>query len=239
MADNLQQAMEAYEQAQEIAGQATTTIHTFQDMYDEQAAKINTDTMLSDTGKAQKREQLNKEMANELFTKLQKDKQSYQESIVKATNRAKDALAAPHKKPHDTDIKLHEKEVNKLKMDALMGHGGQTVMKLKQYADKIEDPYLAENFINELPSMYERLINKNLTSQEKTSLHRIYEDMQQKAMTDEQRQAQQILASTEGAFSRQFYNQIHNQPIAQRLGSKYAGILNRPDDFNLTEYGRK
>ncbi|MET3508557.1 hypothetical protein [Halalkalibacter oceani] len=225
----IEEARQARETVNEITQRATGNIRTFQKMYDELKVEIENDGLLSPEGKEKKREELNEKMGRQLMETLATERDEFEKAVVKAQNNAQRALIEPLEKPHEMDVALHDREVTQLKLDAVFLSGREVVNKLTTYAETIDNPYLAEQLVKELPGIADRVSGSStITSADMSKLRSVYTSLQQKALTPDKREAKQILESMNGRFSTKLYQGLHEDAIKSRLGVGYSRYLNEP-----------
>ncbi|MED4129478.1 hypothetical protein [Shouchella miscanthi] len=228
---NLQIAKEAYEKAVEIEGRSDSNIHAFKDVFQPELNEIQADQTLSRTGKNQKREELIAKMGKSMMDLFKKEKTEHQEMCVKANVRAQSVLVEPTKKPHETDIALHDKQMQELKMESLFNSPKAVSDKIKQYAAIVKDPYIAEQMINDLPGIYDRLNSRGAQTQEINTLSQVYNTLKLATVTPEREEAQRIYDATKDRSKKNLYLPLHENFLRERLGTKYSNNINNPNYF--------
>ncbi|TPE68952.1 hypothetical protein [Halalkalibacterium halodurans] len=224
MMNFVEKAKQAKEKMMEIENRSTSNIGAWKDLYDDAKREILMDKMLSESGKHQKIEELNKTMGRQLLEMLAKEKNEYRQAVVEAENNAKRELANPLKKPHDLDIAINDQTIQKIELDALFSRKSEVVRSISDYADKIDNPYFAEQLLGKLPTLMDRL--GPLESAEMAKLKSAYHQLQDRALTEEKKEAKALLSSVENAFGRKLYNQLHEDVVASRAGVEFSRHLN-------------
>lgn len=230
MSNYLEEAKQAQEKIQVIEGGTTSVIHQFANLYREGNNEIQEDRSLSTVGKQEKLDKFKADMGKQLIETLSKEREEYVHAVVKATNSAKRALTEPLPKPHETDLILHDQKVREITLNSSFSGPRETIASLKEYADKLDDPYLADSLMSQLPAVSDRISQRStITVEDKSSLRSVYQSLKSKADTEARRDARNIISYNEGRGFNRLYGPIEEGAIKERLGTQYSNYLNRPD----------
>lgn len=230
MSKYLEGARQAHSKIQEIQGSTTSKIRVFTEMFNDSKREIQSDRTLSAEGKDKKMDELKAKMGKQLLETLAKERDEYRQSVVKAVNESKRVLAEPLPKPHETELALHEQKVRDISLNSVFMGARETIDSISEYTEQIDDPYLANSLLDQLPTLSDRMSQSaTITPQDKSKLRSVYQSLKTKADTDERREARNILSYNDGRGFDKLYGPIEENAIQERLGSGYSRYLNDPE----------
>lgn len=236
MKEKYQEMMEAYQQTLDLPGSVTTIASELKKIVNEEIQKINSDPLYSPEGKAVERQKVRDNFGKQFIETAKKLRDDYDKAVVKAKVSAEVLLNQDPPKPSDTSVKTFQRELNALKMDVMLSTDPEkAVQAIREFADKQSDPYLAKQLAAEFAGLASNIIASSGNNPSvKLKLRDTLDTINSKAMTPEQKKAQEIAGYMKDALGRDLFRSqsIELNTIEQAVGQKYAQYANKPHLFS-------
>jgi hypothetical protein len=231
----------------EIKGSTAKVLLDVQEKYRAELAKIKSNEDLSPAGKLKQKQALQKEFGEDFIRLARQLRNDYDNAATKAREAAEALLNEGAPKPSDKTVKTFERQFNALKTDLLFETRPKVALrKLQSFAEAQSDPYLASRVLDEFPTVAQSVLNTTSNAEKqkyKLALRDTLTTLRNKALNDEQKQAQEIYDVVGNEVGRDLflphstqYNAIEEmfgREIAQASNQPYAYRL--PDDDDNTE----
>jgi hypothetical protein len=235
-----QEMMDNVNKLHEIKGSTTSIVATARDLYRQEVQKVEMDRDLSSEGKARKRAALQNRYGEAFIKSARQLREEYDKAAVKARVTAEMLMNEAPQKPSTTTLASFEREFNALKTDLMLESRPDTALqKLKAFADAQTDAYLANQVLQDFPSIVGSVLDAAGTDRAKykLALKHTLDDIRNKSMSDEQKQAQEIYEQMGNEFGRDLFlqNGIEYNAIKEAFGSQFAQYSNRPQHYVLEE----
>lgn len=234
---NYEKMKEYYKKTYDIESNVTPLVSALKDMVNEEIDKVRTDPTLSPEGRKLKTDEIMDKYGKQFIEQAKKMREEYDEAVIKAKARAEMILNEAPSKPNGVDDKTFERELNELKMDLLLSTNPQTSFeKVEQFVKAQDNAYNAFKLKQEMPELVKSVLSiadKNDESKLKTELRRTVDSLNNKVMTDEQREAQRIYDTIGDQYGKELFlpSGLQMNVIQQSVGEKYAKYANRPQDY--------
>jgi len=226
---------EHIQKAHEIKESATSKYRELLQKMNGEISEINNDFRLSPEGKQYLISDLKKEYKEELMKLAKQIKAEYQLELSKAKISAEKVLESPIKKPDENVIGKYREQVEELKTRVMLSLKPETAKDMvSEFVKGIDDPYLANEFKKEFATVITPIIS-NVHGAEgakiKHALTETYDKLNKDFMTDEQREAKQIIESTGSMASAKVFNYTVLQSVSDSFGRDAAAIVNEPEKY--------
>lgn len=239
MKEKYEEMMSAYQQTLELPNSVTTIAAELKHMVNEEIQKINSDPLYSDEGKAVERQKIRDHFGQQFIETAKKLRDDYDKAVVKASVSAEVLLNQDPPKPSDTSVKTFQRELNALKMDVMLSTDPEkAVHAINEFADKQTDPYLVKQLAGEFAGLASNIIASSGNDPSvKLKLREALDTINSKAMTPEQKKAQEIASYIKDAWGRDLFRSqsLELNTIEQAVGQKYAQYANKPHLFPVSE----
>lgn len=232
--------MESVAKLQEIKGSTAGLVSTSRNLFRQEATKINQDSDLSPGGKAKARTALQKQWGEAFIKNARQLREDYDKAVVKASVAAEFLLNEEPKKPTPTVVASFEREFSTLKTDLMLEtRPDEAMRKVKAFAEAQKDAYLAKQVLNDFSSVVQSVLDTAGADKAKykLELQNTLTDVRNKALTDEQKKAQEIHAGIADEFGRDIFlrNGIEYNAIQEAFGPEFARAANSPQYYVLEE----
>lgn len=222
--------MEAYNTVDAVASAITPMVKELKENVSKDLAEVNSDRMLSDEGRRIKREEIKKKYGKKFLEDAKSLREKYDENVMQAQALATVILNETPKKPYETEIQTFERKYKDLKARLMLQpNAGKAANLLKEFAREQNDPYFFYKIKDDFPSLISAINSDDVKVKE--TLKSVYDYVSDKSMTDEQKEAERIYTSLEGAYGSDLFIGIHKDAITSVLSRDYAMYANKPDQF--------
>ncbi|WP_251460080.1 hypothetical protein [Weizmannia agrestimuris] len=235
MKEKFNEMMEAYQQTLDLPGSVTTIAAELKKAVNEEIRKINSDPLYSDEGKALERQKVRDNFGKQFIDVAKKLRDDYDKSVIKAKTSAEILLNQDPPKPDDITLKTFQRELNALKMDVLLSTDPEKAAHaISEFASKQTNPYLAKQLAGEFAGLATDIIaSSGQNPSVKLKLRDTLGTINSKALTPEQKKAQEIAGYVKDAWGRDLFRtqSLELNTIEQAVGQKYARYANKPHLF--------
>ncbi|MGG3707353.1 hypothetical protein [Heyndrickxia coagulans] len=235
MQEKFNEMMEAYQQTLDLPGSVTTIAAELKKMVNDEIRKIDSDPLYSPEGKAVERQKVRDNFGKQFMETAKKLRDDYDKAVIKAKTSAEILLNEDPPKPDDITLKTFKRELNALKMDVLLSTDpNKAAHAIREFADKQSDPYLSKQLAGEFAGLATDIIaSSGQNPSVKLKLRDTFAAINDKAMTPEQKKAQEIAGYMKDVLGRDLFRSqsIELNTIEQAVGQKYARYANKPHLF--------
>ncbi|MEK5103744.1 hypothetical protein MKX83_17320 [Cytobacillus sp. FSL M8-0252] len=215
------------ERMQEIRGGITQTVLDYSKLVEEQTMPIENDVDLSPTGRIKKVTEAKKALGEGFMDFARKLKDDYQKESISAKVAAEDILNQVPKAPSDSSLKTFERILASLKLDIKLGRSDSISLgKLKSFVATIDQPYFAQRIVDDygdIIGLFDGL------AEIKPELSLLLESLRDKAKTDEQKHAEQVLQTIDNEYSRDLFTRgLVMDTLHDTFGHEVADYANQP-----------
>ncbi|MED4311690.1 hypothetical protein P9210_03610 [Heyndrickxia coagulans] len=235
MKEKYTEMMEAYQQTLDLPGQVTTIAGELKKAVNGEVQKINSDNRYSQEGKALERQKVRDNFGKQFIETAKKLRDDYDKAVIKAKTSAEILMNEEPPKPDDITLKTFQRELNALKMDVMLSTDpGKAVHAISEFADKQTNPYLAKQLAGEFAGLASTVIaSSGGNPSVKLKLRDTLGTINSKALTPEQKKAQEIAGYVKDAMGRDLFRSqsLELNTIEQAVGQKYARYANKPHLF--------
>lgn len=194
---------------------ASNAIFAAKRRYDEQTQEVRKSPHFTAEGRGYKISQIRSQIETELKAEIEKLRTQYDEATEKARETAREILTTTkHPEPSDGEKALFERELTDLKTKLMLEIRYNSAMQLiSEFEQKYADGYYATALLDQMPAFIEQVValadNKD---EARTNLRRMYSALSDRAKTDEQREAEALLA-------------YDKAPMLSRAGAEYRVLI--------------
>ncbi|EKN66039.1 hypothetical protein BABA_17387 [Neobacillus bataviensis LMG 21833] len=222
---------EHIQKAHEIQQATTGQYRALMMMLKEEESKIGKDATLSELGRKQKIAELKKQHGRQLMQFAKQAKDDYQTEVIRAKGKAERFLENPNKKPDDAAVKKYERGLAELKTRVLLStRADRAAEMISEFAKGIEDPYIANQFRDQYAEVITPIIPQ-ADGTVKSNLSKLYDKLESDFITDEQREAKQIIEQADSMFSAKLFNPTVIDNVKDSYDRRVADYINTPDTF--------
>ena len=243
MTKSIEKLQGLIDQAREIATKNPTSIalevktEFAEDMRKLKASEEYRD--LGTGGRMKREEKLREQYRKQLFELLAEQKAEYQKIYDEATMLAKTVQTTPHAKPSDAlTVKLFEQELQSLQTSTMLGiNGERSIEAINGFIGKYgDDPYFASVIKDNFAQLTQNVLSIEGTPANRQSLAKVFERVEMKANSDEQKVAAETLQAF-GDSVPNFYR-VGLQPyeaLSNIIGRGHANYLDKPTEWLETQ----
>jgi len=236
---NYEEMMAAYQAVNELPQRDTLIASELQKVVNEELRNIDSDPLYSAEGKRIEREKVRDYYGKQFIEEAKKLRDEYNKAVVKAQVSAEVLLNESPPKPNPISIQSFEREFSALKMDVILSvDPSEAVRKIDEFASRQKDPYFAKQIANEFGGLASGILSSSGNNPAlKPQLRSTFDSISSKAMTPEQKKAQEITGYMQSATGRNLFlpNSTQMTAIERAVGAKYAQYANKPHAFIVTE----
>ncbi|HDR3895212.1 hypothetical protein [Bacillus sp. FSL W7-1334] len=231
---------EHIEKARKIQEGVTSQYLELQKALQEELEEVKRDLTLSEIGRAQKSEQLQKEHGKKLMEFAKQVKNDFQAAVTKAKVSAERFLLEnvdkeSNTKPSDTKVKLFEQGLSDLKIRIMLStNPTRALERINQFVDSIDDAYLANQLRNQFAELIQ-CVGESGGATVKAELLKVYNKLETDFITEDQREAKQIINQADTLFGLSLFNSIVVDSVREFYGHNYADYINRPEMYAYAE----
>ncbi|MBO1579974.1 hypothetical protein [Bacillus sp. XF8] len=231
---------EHIEKARTIQEGVTSQYLELQKALQEELEEVKRDLTLSEIGRAQKSEQLQKEHGKKLMEFAKQAKNDFQTAVTKARVSAErflleNADKESNTKPSDTKVKLFEQGLSDLKIRTMLSPNSTRALELiNQFVGSIDEAYFANHLRNQFAELIQ-CAGESGGATVKAELLKIYLKLETDFITDEQNEARQIIDKANVMFGASLFNSIVVDSVREFYRHNFADYINRPDMYVYAE----
>ncbi|MEK5426961.1 hypothetical protein [Cytobacillus sp. FSL R7-0680] len=212
---------------QEIRGGVTQNVLDYSKLVEDQTKPIEDDIDLSPTGKLKKVKEAKMAMGAGFLELAKKLKDEYQKESISAKVAAEDILNQVPNAPSDSSVKTFERNLASLKLDLKLGRSDSISLgRLKSFVGTIDQPYFAQRIVDDysdIIGLFDGLADI------KPELSLLLESLRDKAKTDEQKHAEQVLQTIDNEYSRDLFTRgLVMDTLHDTFGHEVADYANQP-----------
>lgn len=194
-------------------------------------SKINVDTNLSAEGRLQKIAETKAKYERELYDFAQKSFEYQKAELEQAKTKANAILDKTTKAPDDLTVQRFKRSLADLKTDLLLSSSPKvSAEKVANFADSVNDPFLAELLREEYPGLISS-IGGGLTGPEKTALGGAVDSVRSRFITPEQQEALDCLELAQSMESTRVISFAVTQHMSEHFGQQAADRMNNPEQL--------
>lgn len=212
---------------QEIRGGVTQNVLDYSKLVEDQTKPIEDDIDLSPTGRIKKVKEAKMTMGAGFLELAKKLKDEYQRESVSAKVAAENILNQVPDAPSASLVQTFERKLASLKLDLKLGRTDSiSLAQLKSFVEEIDHPYFAQKLIEEY---YEIIGLFENVSNLKPELSLLLASLRDKAKTDEQKHAEDVLQMIDSEFGRDLFTKgLVMDTLQDTFGHEIADYANQP-----------
>ncbi|MGM7724375.1 hypothetical protein [Metabacillus sp. Hm71] len=221
--------------AHEILNGSTGRYRELLDKMEKEIKKVKDDKKFSDHGKDVIIREIKKDFEEDLMKLSQQIKKEYQGELSKAKAVAEKALDNPTKKPDEKAIAKYRQQVEELKTKVMLSLKPDSAKGLvEDFVKGINDPYFANEFRTEFASVITPILSNvggPEAAQIKHALSGTYEKLSDGFLTDEQREAKEVIESVDHMMGSRVFNFSVIDSVNGAFGRSISEQVNDPDSY--------
>lgn len=232
--------MEARQKAMDLGDSVTGFVLRTNEIRKAEFEKINNDPDLSPAGKARKRDEFNKKMADAFMKDVRKMRSEYEENVVKAAIKAESLLNEKPSKPDVMTLSTFERNFSDLKVKVMLSTNTDSAIKmLEDFASENTNPYFSKQVLDSFPELASNVLSSagDKAVHSKGKLGQLFESIKHSALSDEQKQAQEIHGLMKANFSRNLFLEsgLEMQKVNEMFGPQVSYYVNKPSEYKTSE----
>ncbi|WP_285526597.1 hypothetical protein [Bacillus altitudinis] len=230
----LEQIKKGFEELRELKKKPQKIAVDAATVYNYEREKIRVNSDLSTTGKESKYSKLQKDIAWALmkeYSEVQKRVSSLQDKLIK---QAQAVILEPVKEPDAYTTLMFNREYEQFKADiALAPNGTIADRRIKDFFNKVEDPFFAQQIKSELSSLTNTMLS---VGADKGIVSSAVDKLNSKSLTSEHKEAMEMLESVESSKKSELLltDGMHHTHIKNVIGIEASKYVNKPDEYLST-----
>ncbi|MFL0437098.1 hypothetical protein ACH0BG_10620 [Bacillus pumilus] len=230
----LEQIKKGFEELRELKKKPQKIAVDAATVYNYEREKIRVNPDLSTTGKESKYSKLQKDIAWALmkeYSEVQKRVSSLQDKLIK---QAQAVILEPVKEPDAYATLMFNREYEQFKADiALAPNGAVANRKIKDFFNKVEDPFFAQQIKSELSSLTNTMLS---VGADKEGVSSAIDKLNSKSLTSEHKEAMEMLENIESSKKSELLltDGMHHTHIKNVIGLEASKYVNKPDEYLST-----
>lgn len=201
--------------------------------------KTKYDPDLSASGREKRLKELRQTHGVELLQAAYRASDEYKTWINRAKKAAEDALYKGPHKPSREKIERFNKDFKRFKTELMLSANAESAeKKLHDFVSKIDDPYFANEVIEQFHDIASTILNVagGEAQEYRVKLAQVYERLQNDHMSEEAKEAREILHSISND-SPKIFAPVVEENATSLLGDEFGQFVNDPERFfSQSEY---